>query len=236
MAVPILVAAPRYIVGAISLGTLMQSVQAFGHLVSALSWPANNMEGIATWRASVERVLGLVKDLDDLELDISCLDANQICVLQTTNSTVKLDKLTLHNVQAVAISSTISDEIKAVEHVLIVGDTHAGAKLFQVIAGLWPWGTGQVEIPADEPQFFMPPRPYLPTVSLLEAICYPKSAEAFKRPDVEKWLKKLGIKELIKQLDQVQSWEKQLSREQQQRIGLLRVLLYCYGLIILDTV
>jgi putative ATP-binding cassette transporter len=43
---------------------------------------------------------------------------------------------------------------------------------------------------------------------------------------VEKWLKKLGLKDLVKQLDQVGSWEQVLSREQQQRLGLVRVLLY----------
>lgn len=69
MALPILVASPRYIAGAISLGMLMQSVQAFQHMVSALSWPVDNMAQIAKWRTSVERVLGLVNALDHLEQD-----------------------------------------------------------------------------------------------------------------------------------------------------------------------
>jgi vitamin B12/bleomycin/antimicrobial peptide transport system ATP-binding/permease protein len=67
MALPILVASPRYIAGAISLGMLMQSVQAFQHMVSALSWPVDNMAQIAKWRTSVERVLGLVNALEHLE-------------------------------------------------------------------------------------------------------------------------------------------------------------------------
>jgi putative ATP-binding cassette transporter len=60
MALPILVASPRYIAGAISLGMLIQSVQAFQHMVAALSWPVDNMAQIAKWRTSVERVLGLI--------------------------------------------------------------------------------------------------------------------------------------------------------------------------------
>jgi vitamin B12/bleomycin/antimicrobial peptide transport system ATP-binding/permease protein len=67
MALPILVASPRYIASAISLGMLMQSVQAFQHMVSALSWPVDNMAQIAKWRTSVERVLGLVNALDRVE-------------------------------------------------------------------------------------------------------------------------------------------------------------------------
>jgi vitamin B12/bleomycin/antimicrobial peptide transport system ATP-binding/permease protein len=67
MALPILVASPRYIADAISLGMLMQSVQAFQHLVSALSWPVDNMAQIAKWRTSVERVLSLVNALERLD-------------------------------------------------------------------------------------------------------------------------------------------------------------------------
>ena len=47
MAFPILIAAPRYILGSITLGALMQSVQAFQQMSSALSWPVNSMAGIA---------------------------------------------------------------------------------------------------------------------------------------------------------------------------------------------
>jgi putative ATP-binding cassette transporter len=64
MALPILVASPRYIAGAISLGMLIQSAQAFQHMVSALSWPVDNMPQIAKWRTSVERVLGLVNTVE----------------------------------------------------------------------------------------------------------------------------------------------------------------------------
>jgi putative ATP-binding cassette transporter len=67
MAFPILVSAPRFVLGSISLGGLMQSAQAFQQMASALSWPVDNMAKIAEWRASVERVLSLVHALDTLE-------------------------------------------------------------------------------------------------------------------------------------------------------------------------
>lgn len=70
MAFPILIVAPRYVLGSITLGALMQSVQAFQQMAAALSWPVNNMTLIAQWRASVDRVLGLVDALNDLNPDI----------------------------------------------------------------------------------------------------------------------------------------------------------------------
>jgi putative ATP-binding cassette transporter len=75
MALPILITAPRYISGIITLGALMQSVQAFQQMAAALSWPANNMPIIAQWHASVDRVLGLVEALNDLEQESSCSDS-----------------------------------------------------------------------------------------------------------------------------------------------------------------
>jgi putative ATP-binding cassette transporter len=53
----------------------MQSVQAFQQMAAALSWPANNMPIIAQWHASVDRVLGLVEALNDLEQESSCSDS-----------------------------------------------------------------------------------------------------------------------------------------------------------------
>ncbi|WP_448205675.1 SbmA/BacA-like family transporter [Azospirillum sp. sgz302134] len=70
-AFPILVAAPRYIAGTITLGVLMQTVQAFQQTVAALSWPIDNLATVAQWKASVERVLGLRDALRQLE---GCVD------------------------------------------------------------------------------------------------------------------------------------------------------------------
>lgn len=71
MAIPILVSSPGYIIGKLTLGGLMQSAQAFGQLVCALSWPVNSMAGIAIWRASADRVLSLTDSIDELDSEDS---------------------------------------------------------------------------------------------------------------------------------------------------------------------
>ncbi|MFT3801878.1 MAG: SbmA/BacA-like family transporter [Burkholderiaceae bacterium] len=58
-AVPILVVAPRYIAGAITLGVLMQTAQAFQQMTQALTWPIENMQRLAEARASFTRVTQL---------------------------------------------------------------------------------------------------------------------------------------------------------------------------------
>jgi putative ATP-binding cassette transporter len=64
---PILVAAPQYIAGAMTLGVLMQAAQAFQRLTSALSWPVDSIGEIARCRASADRVLSLYEDMRRLD-------------------------------------------------------------------------------------------------------------------------------------------------------------------------
>jgi vitamin B12/bleomycin/antimicrobial peptide transport system ATP-binding/permease protein len=226
MAFPILIAAPRYILGNITLGALMQSVQAFQQMSAALSWPVNNMAGIAQWRASVERVLGLVKALEDLELEIARPDPQRILIEKPTQSSLCFHDLCISKLNGEVILCGVNAEIKQGERVLISGDVSTGAKLFKAIAGLWPWGRGRIELPDEEPMFFMPTRPYLPDGTLHAAICYPSSPESFSSASIEEALKLAGLQDLLGQLEQTDSWEKALTREQQQRLGLVRLLLY----------
>ena len=226
MAFPILVAAPRYVLGSITLGALMQSVQVFQQMSAALSWPVNNMPALAQWRASVERVLGLVKALEDLELEIARPDPQRILIEKPDQSILRFHDLCISRLDGEVLVSDLNAEIHLGERVLIVGDASTGGKLFKAIAGLWPWGRGRIELPDGEPMFFMPPRPYLPDGTLHAAICYPSAPGAFSPNSIEELLNLAGLEELLGQLEQTDAWEKVLTREQQQRLGLVRLLLY----------
>ncbi|MDD2723654.1 MAG: ABC transporter ATP-binding protein/permease [Methylovulum sp.] len=225
MAFPVLVSAPRYILGMISLGSLMQSVQAFQQMTSALSWPVDNMSGVAQWRASVERVLNLVQALDDLEQELVRQDPYRIIVEKSEQPILRFHQLCIAQIDRVACMSAFNEDIRPGEHVLIDGNTASGAKLFKAVAGLWPWGEGRIELPDDEPMFFMPPRPYLPTGALLDAICYPEDRENVDQAELEQLMTWVGLGELIGQLEREDIWYTWLPREQQQRLGVVRLLL-----------
>ena len=225
MAFPVLVSAPRYILGNLTLGALMQSVQAFQQTTAALSWPVDNMAAVAQWRASVERVLSLVKALDDLESELARPDPNRIVREKTELPLLAFRHLCLARLDGIACFSELNAEIRAGERVLIEGNPYTAAKLFKAIAGLWPWGSGKIELPDDEPMFFMPPRPYLPDGTLRSAICYPTNGEEFDQNALEAAMNRVGLSELLTQLEQVDHWDKALPREQQQRLGAVRLLL-----------
>jgi vitamin B12/bleomycin/antimicrobial peptide transport system ATP-binding/permease protein len=226
MALPVLVASPRYIAGAISLGLLIQSVQSFQHMVSALSWPVDNMAQIAKWVTSVERVLGLVNALDHMGQDIAERNSHHVAINKSAAATIGFNNACIESMEGEQLSTTINARIATGERVLISGQNNSGLTLFKAIAGLWPWGHGQIELPDNENLFFMPPKPYLPRKSLAEAICYPKSAAAFEQSAVETALIKTGQKDLVKDLNRIEAWEHVLSNEQQQHLGVARAILH----------
>ncbi len=224
MAFPILISAPRYILGKITLGTLVQSAQAFQHMASALSWPANNLGGIAEWRASVERILSLLKVLDNVDEELTKPD-HLIKIQSVDRPVLAVRDLTIVKYDGTVVAQGINMEIGKGEHVLITGNAFTGAKLFRAIAGIRPWGSGVIELPSQGRLFFMPPRPHLPTGTLRDAICYPSSRRVFPQEQIEQALRLAGLERLIGHLDHRENWVRNLSREELQRVGMVRLLL-----------
>ncbi len=226
MAFPVLISSPRYILGSITLGALMQSAQAFQHMASGLSWPVDNLAGIASWRASVERILSLIKALDEVEDEIAKPEHHWIVLEQTDKPILAFRDLSIAKLNGPVLASNINMEIQQGDHVLITGNLFTGAKLFRAIAGLRPWGSGKIELPNNDHLFFMPPRPHLPAnISLRDAICYPQATGCFSTQELEETFKLLELAHLIEQLDRVDIWTRSLSREEQQRLGMVRLLL-----------
>ena len=219
---PLLVAAPRYIMGFISLGTLMQMAQAFSQVTAALAFPVDNLSGIALWRASVERVMALQDALGELQ---EKLGANRIEVQHEGNS-LQLAGVRVMEHDATPVMKEITAEIGPGEHVLIEGKTPICHKLILTVAGLWPWGAGKVTLPAGANIFIASDRPYLPVGALGEAVCYPLTLGVCVPDDINSALRRVGLGEWAGRLGVMDSWEHVLSAAQQQRLSFARMLLH----------
>jgi putative ATP-binding cassette transporter len=219
---PILVAAPRYIMGFITLGTLMQMAQAFQQVTAALSFPVDNLSAIAQWRASVERVMALQDALNGLQ---ESLGENRIEVTHE-GSSLQFAGVRVMEHDAVPSLHEMTAEIGPGEHVLIEGDPQACHKLILAVAGLWPWGSGKVTLPANAKIFIASDRPYLPVGALGEAVCYPLTGGACVPDDINSALRRVGLGEWAGRLAVIDSWEHVLSAAQQQRLSFARMLLH----------
>ena len=219
---PLLVAAPRYIMGLISLGTLMQMAQAFSQVTAALAFPVDNLSGIALWRASVERVMALQDALGGLQ---EKLGENRIEVRHEGNS-LQFDGVRVMEHDAVPLMHEMTAEIGPGEHVLIEGKTPICHKLILAVAGLWPWGAGKVTLPAGANIFIATDRPYLPVGALGEAVCYPMTLGVCVPDDINSALRRVGLGDWAGHLGVVENWEQVLSVAQQQRLSFARMLLH----------
>src|SRR6202008_2285468 len=64
---PILLCAPRYLDGTMSLGQVMQAASAFTIVQGAFNWLVDNYPRLADWTASARRAASLMVSLDALE-------------------------------------------------------------------------------------------------------------------------------------------------------------------------
>ncbi len=222
---PILIAAPRYIAGSITLGTLMQSAQAFQQVTAALSWPIDNLARAAEWRASAERVHALRTDLSTLEDGVRAPGAHHIAITTSAGEVLKLEELAIEDPDGNLAIARFSLEIGAGERVLISGETGATTKLFRAVAGIWPWGSGRIALPRGAAIYFMPERPYLPVGTLAAAVRY-HGLEGCPDETVAEALHRAGLGRLVPRLAEVAVWGQELGASGQQRLGFARLLLH----------
>ena len=223
---PILVASPRYLVGAITLGVLMQTVQAFQQMVGAMSWPVDNVIAVADWRASAERVLGLHNSLAGVEEKKAADPTTNIRIEKGNDARIVFDGLSLIDPDGAPVMDSLSTEIVPRQRVLIAADSDVGFTLFKAIAGLWPWGSGRVVLPGGEDLFFASRRPYLPLRSLRATVSYPRPAREFSDAAMTDALGRVGLERLADALDRRAPWGEILSEDEQRRLTFARMLLF----------
>lgn len=225
MVFPILVAAPRYILGSLTLGGLMQTAQGFQQLVGSLSWPIDNMGRLADWRASAERVLGIRDALDRLDVRAAPEPGKTIEVERGDAPVLIFDTVTITDPAGAPVDGTVTAEIVPGQRILVTGESLAAFRFLKVAAGLWPWGNGRVRLPVDGPIVFVPQKPYLPLRSLRATVTYPRAPVRVKTRDIESALRQVSLDHLIGDLDRSDHWNESLTADEQQRISFARLLL-----------
>src|SRR5438477_4185003 len=65
--VPLLLCAPKFLDGTMTLGEVMQAASAFTIVQSAFGWLVDNYPRLAEWNAGARRIASLMMSLDGLE-------------------------------------------------------------------------------------------------------------------------------------------------------------------------
>ncbi|MER9056209.1 ABC transporter ATP-binding protein/permease [Mesorhizobium sp. M0213] len=230
---PILVASPVYFAGDISFGGLMMAVGAFNQVHSSLRWFINNIGGIADWRATLMRVADFRIALGDT--DALHHTERRISFGENPDGSLTFEKLEVASPEGCTKLAEPHVEIRAGDRVMITGDPGAGKTLFfRAIAGLWPWGSGRIGMPAGEAPIFVPRTPYFPLGRLREVLNHADGAAEASDAEISEVLADVGLQRLSSSLDRSARWERELSDDEQRLLAFARLALRRPKWVIID--
>ena len=121
------------------------------------------------------------------------------------------------------------------ERWLVNGPSGCGKSvLVRALAGIWPYGSGTVELPRAARMLFLPQRSYLPIGTLADALAYPDAGTAHSSERLQQVLRETRLGQLTGQLDVLDNWSLRLSPGEQQRLAFARALLQKPDFLVLD--
>jgi putative ATP-binding cassette transporter len=218
---PFIVAAPRFFSGQIPLGGLTQTAGAFGRVQDALSWFISRYAELAQWHAIVERLATFHRAV----IAARAAFGTGWTLTDAPTSAVRMHDASLELPNGMKLLTQADLELRQGESVMITGRSGSGkSTLFRALAGIWPFGHGDVQRPLER-CLFLPQRPYIPLGSLRHVVTYPYPSDAFSHESIVRALEDAGLPQLVGRLDHDEHWAQQLSGGEQQRVALARALL-----------
>lgn len=245
--IPALVVAPLFIQGDVEFGAITQSTMAFTHLLGAFSLIITQFQSISTYSAVLARLDSLTHALDEARTelcehqkrreecpmcrrDLSMPPASSAIWVQEDRQRIAYERLTLRSARdARVLIDRLNAEIPAGTRVQILGpNTAAKVALFRVTAGIWDLGDGAVMRPGPGGIMFLPEQPYVPLGTLRGLLEPPDQTGLVPDRRIDQTVQALQLEHTITRaggFDTEHDWSSLLSLEEQQMLGVARLLL-----------
>ncbi|HEY2530541.1 MAG TPA: ABC transporter ATP-binding protein/permease [Xanthobacteraceae bacterium] len=232
---PYLMMSPAYFFSrTVQLGGLMQTASAFDSVRTALSYFVSSYQQIAEYRAVVARLSGFEEAIAAGHAAALTQPAIEV-VPRAGADAIAVERLDVRLPDGEPLIGADKIALQSGERVLITGPSGAGkSTLFRAVAGIWPFGSGRVSIPADAKIMLVPQRPYFPVATLAAAVSYPAKIGTFDNGRVAEALAAVGLPEMIERLNEEAHWNRMLSLGEQQRLAIARALLHTPDYLLLD--
>jgi putative ATP-binding cassette transporter len=232
--IPYVVVAPFYFVAKkVDFGTFSQAADAFSNVNTAMNFFVNQYTGLASFSATIQRLTSFEEAFArtraaEARTPRIVTKAAEVPILSIPDLDVALpDGRKLAHVGDLAFVPQQST--------LVVGPSGVGkSTLFRAIAGLWPFGSGDILQPPYAKLMLLPQRPYIPIGPLREALAYPASTANFTDEQLRNALTQVGLGAFADRLDESDNWQMRLSGGEQQRLAVARALLAAPDWLFLD--
>ena len=225
---PVVIQAPRYFSQQITLGDVTQTATAFGQVQSALSFFRLAYDDFASYRASLQRLSGLL----DANEEARALPAP---VIEEREAGLGIRDLDVRLPDGRALLTDLDFELAGGEALVVKGPSGSGkTTLLRSLAGLWPYVDGTISRPDLGRVLFCAQQPYLPLGTLRTALAYPAPAESLGDDVAAETLRAVQLGQLAERLDVEADWSKTLSPGEQQRLAFGRILISRPSLAFLD--
>src|SRR6201990_2635524 len=234
--VPILLCAPKFLDGSMTLGQVMQAASAFTIVQTAFGWLVDNYPRLADWNACARRIASLMMSLDGLERAEQGDKFGRIQRGETEgDAMLTLNDLSVSLDDGTAVVGDTEVVVEPGERLLVAGESGSGkSTLVRAIAGLWPWGGGSVTSQPDRRLFMLPQKPYVPSGTLRRAVAYPGSADSWSDKEIADALDKVGLDHLKEKIEEEAPWDQTLSGGEKQGLTFARLLLHNPDIVLWD--
>jgi putative ATP-binding cassette transporter len=231
---PLLVVLPNYFNKVFLLGGLMQSLRAFSSIQDALSFLVSSYTSIAQWRAVVKRLLTFLNHM--AEIEEQAIAQNKLIYKKFPTKKIVVRNLSLSTPRGEPLLKGINEQFDFGGHYLLKGSSGIGKSTFiRAIAGIWPFGAGDIELPEKESVIYLPQKPYVPLGTLKDALLFPHDQGAdLPDEEINQALVDCHLQNLTNRLHETARWSELLSPGELQRISFARILLHKPDWIFLD--
>ncbi len=220
---PYIIMAPAYFAGKLTLGQLTQTAGAFGRVESAMQWFIARYQTLASYKAVVDRLTTFGDAIGKAE---ALQQDSGIKLPSQPGSDVSVPALSLAIPSGETIVTIKALTFKSGQSTLVTGPSGSGkSTLFRAIAGIWPFGQGEIRVPDGKAVLLLPQRPYIPMGTLREAVQYPGLSGDHPDAAINAALVAARLPKLVNRLDEEQMWAQVLSLGEQQRLAIARALL-----------